>query len=458
MVVQHAGERIAQEGNAFENLVAGLGVTLDGGELLGGEAAHLGQDALGNADLAHIVHQTGDADALGVLSAHAHLSGEELGEEGDALAVAAGVGVFGVDGGGEGVECPQAHGPLLGEPRDVLVEGAQEVGDGVDELHLRAGDVGIGSGLVAGDNHPDDRAVVGDGVADDLGAHESGEFVVGRGHDARPAVLIGLRGHGAEDPVEVGHWNPRIPLEDEVAAQVGHNAIILAEGDGDPAEWEGLLDVTADHVDLLCGRGGGSQQAHHPEEGVGFLVGLDEFAAELAQKAGGAFTFAQVVAHRGKQCPQIIVAGAVIGGTEGEDDTCSRPVQRQEGAYTLEHERPHVTAGPRAPRYFARRGGDGGVVGAWCGVGGRRGNDSPELITVPRGKAELGAASPEDFGDALGSLVLGVHAASRRVRGPSAPLPASMYSSSSAVSSRALKGLNIRCWMLVSRSSVGVRR
>ena len=71
------------------------------------EPAGLLQHAFGHADLADVMQQAGHVDAFDLLVAEPDLPGEMPAEQRDALAVAAGVGVLGVDRAGQAVQ--QAH-------------------------------------------------------------------------------------------------------------------------------------------------------------------------------------------------------------------------------------------------------------------------------------------------------------------------------------------------------------
>jgi hypothetical protein len=73
------------------------GVRLHDRELLVGERARLLQDGIGDADLADVVQQAGQAQPADVAGAHAQLLTDQPTQLGDGLAVAVGVGVLGVD-------------------------------------------------------------------------------------------------------------------------------------------------------------------------------------------------------------------------------------------------------------------------------------------------------------------------------------------------------------------------
>ena len=63
--------------------------------------------------------------------------------------MAAGVAILGINGGSEGAQRAHEECLLFGEAGGVFVEHAEEVGDGVHQLRLQGGEVGIVAGLVA---------------------------------------------------------------------------------------------------------------------------------------------------------------------------------------------------------------------------------------------------------------------------------------------------------------------
>ena len=85
------------------DLAAERGVALHLRVLVVGEPAGLVEDRVGHADLADVVQEPGEAHARDPLGAQVELGGDERAQLGDGLAVAAGVGVLGVDGEREGV-------------------------------------------------------------------------------------------------------------------------------------------------------------------------------------------------------------------------------------------------------------------------------------------------------------------------------------------------------------------
>jgi hypothetical protein len=144
VVVQHAGDDLADLLHVLEDLGADRRVALDLLELLGGQAAGLLQDGLGHADLADVVQQPGHVDLLDVAVAQADLARQVAADERDALAVAAGVGVLGVDRAGQAVQ--QAHHQAVHvlEQPGVLEVDRRLVGDRVQQLAVDRVELAVG--------------------------------------------------------------------------------------------------------------------------------------------------------------------------------------------------------------------------------------------------------------------------------------------------------------------------
>jgi hypothetical protein len=101
VVVAHARDHVLEEVNGLEDLGPDLGMPLDLLVLLETQAIRLGDDGVANADLAHVVEQARDVDALEQVLGESHLAGDLRGVHADALRVAARVGVLRVDGFGQ---------------------------------------------------------------------------------------------------------------------------------------------------------------------------------------------------------------------------------------------------------------------------------------------------------------------------------------------------------------------
>ncbi len=117
-------------------------------EFFGSEAAGLLQDAFGDADFADIVQQAGHVGAFGEGIAEAGLQGQLPAQDGDALAVAAGVGVLGIHRAGQAVQQAHHQAVHVVEEHGVFEIDGRFVGDGVEELAVLR--VEIAAGLVPG--------------------------------------------------------------------------------------------------------------------------------------------------------------------------------------------------------------------------------------------------------------------------------------------------------------------
>ena len=111
VVMQHGGQHVGELLDVGENAVAQLGVLLDVLELGVGQLARLAEHGVVDADLADVVQQAGHVERVQHFRLAAQLLGEADGDAGDAIAVTAGVRVFGVDGASEG---PHDAGEELG--------------------------------------------------------------------------------------------------------------------------------------------------------------------------------------------------------------------------------------------------------------------------------------------------------------------------------------------------------
>ena len=107
VVMQHAGDDVLDLPNVLKNACADLGMLFDLLEFFGRQLAGLLKHGFGHADLADIVQQARNVNALDKMIAELGFLRENAAEQSDAFAVAAGVCVLGVDGAGETVQ--QAH-------------------------------------------------------------------------------------------------------------------------------------------------------------------------------------------------------------------------------------------------------------------------------------------------------------------------------------------------------------
>jgi hypothetical protein len=150
VVVEDAGEDLLHGRDIVEDFESDFGVALDLGEFVVGEAAHFAEGRFGDADLADVVQEAGDAVLLDGFAIHSHRGGHFGGEEGDAIGMAAGVRVLGVDGGGEAMDRADELSAQVGEAGHVFVKDADEIRGGAQKLGFFAGDVLIIALLVAG--------------------------------------------------------------------------------------------------------------------------------------------------------------------------------------------------------------------------------------------------------------------------------------------------------------------
>ncbi len=90
--------------------------------------------AFGDADFSDVVKEPGHVNALGQRLGEAGFEGELAGDGGDAFAVAAGVGVLGVDGAGEAMEQSHHQAVHVVEEHGVFEIDRRFVGDRVEEL------------------------------------------------------------------------------------------------------------------------------------------------------------------------------------------------------------------------------------------------------------------------------------------------------------------------------------
>ena len=101
VVIQDAGEQVLDRVEVGQDAVADDDVLLDVLELLVGQRPALGEDVVADADLADVVQQAGEVDVAQLVLLQAELAPELDGRPRHALAVAVGVGVLGVDRGGQ---------------------------------------------------------------------------------------------------------------------------------------------------------------------------------------------------------------------------------------------------------------------------------------------------------------------------------------------------------------------
>ncbi len=123
LVVQlDAGQHVLQLRDRAHDVGALGRMLLHDLEFFGRERAGLLEDAVVHADLADVVQQGGDAQAVEVLGGETQLSADEQGIVSDAIGMAARVGILFVDGGGE-------HADGAKEEFAVFLGGLLQLGD-----------------------------------------------------------------------------------------------------------------------------------------------------------------------------------------------------------------------------------------------------------------------------------------------------------------------------------------
>jgi hypothetical protein len=138
MVAQRTRDRGQQERHSLEHMRAHLGVLAHLGQLVGVEPARLAQDAVLDADLAHVVQQRAQLELRQPLLVPFQLTAGGHRKNSHAIDVAAGIRVARLDGRGE-----QAHGGQVGilhlrSAHALGFVGAAQVASVGDELLLGA--------------------------------------------------------------------------------------------------------------------------------------------------------------------------------------------------------------------------------------------------------------------------------------------------------------------------------
>lgn len=170
VVAANSGEAVAELWDLEDDLFAEFGVGFDHVELFVGKSAGLLEDVVGDADFADIVEGAGHVDQVDKAFVVFKGFGEVAGVFGDALGVATGVFVFGVNGLGEGEDCGIA--PLLEIKAEVVGVGSDleafKFADAVSATGLCLGGGGFG-----GETHEVGSGGCGVGNAD---ADAGGDF------------------------------------------------------------------------------------------------------------------------------------------------------------------------------------------------------------------------------------------------------------------------------------------
>ncbi len=148
VVVQDRGAGLAEEGDPADHLMAVLGMQFDDPAFLGGQRAVLAQQPGGDAELADVVQDAGEAQGLDAFVVHAEFPGDHHGGLSDAFAVAAGVAVLDVDGLHEG-----ADGGLVGGAFAVVL-GEDPPGHVHRQQHEQRGDRAVRAAPQHGHHQP----------------------------------------------------------------------------------------------------------------------------------------------------------------------------------------------------------------------------------------------------------------------------------------------------------------
>ena len=98
-------------GDPAEDVPADLRVLLHFRDFRGRQPPRLAEDQLRDADLAHVVQQSAQIEPFGLMSRHAGLLRQALGDQGHSIGMAAGVGILCVNAAGQGVQ--HAHQQLV---------------------------------------------------------------------------------------------------------------------------------------------------------------------------------------------------------------------------------------------------------------------------------------------------------------------------------------------------------
>ena len=168
MVEEHQRHHLAQEVERCEDVCADGGMAVDQLALFVGQTARLEQDCAVDTDFADVVKGRGDADLVHVGSIEAEGLGECDREGGDLVGVAGGVGVFGVDGRGEGGDRAQERVLEIAVEACVLDRHAQLSGNRGHHVQVLLGEL-LRCVRAAHAYHADDPVLGHDGSADRRG-------------------------------------------------------------------------------------------------------------------------------------------------------------------------------------------------------------------------------------------------------------------------------------------------
>ena len=106
-----ARSEVCQSCDVGDDPLAGHRMLLDVEELFGSKRPLLAKDGIANPDLAEVVKQSSEVDITRLATIEAHFFTEPNGDPRDALAMARGIGVLGVDGRRETSHDPEQRFP-----------------------------------------------------------------------------------------------------------------------------------------------------------------------------------------------------------------------------------------------------------------------------------------------------------------------------------------------------------
>ena len=136
VVREHRGQQVRDPAESLEDPAADQDVLGDLREFLGRQRAPLAQDRVGHADLADVVEQSGEVDVAQFGLGEPQLAGQLDGDPRNALAVAAGVGVLGVDGRGQRADQAREEVLDLGLPPRAARLQPQQRGERLEQGHV----------------------------------------------------------------------------------------------------------------------------------------------------------------------------------------------------------------------------------------------------------------------------------------------------------------------------------
>lgn len=285
VVVEHTGEHILKRGDIAEDAVPDFGVKLDGVELFVSQASGFAEHFFGDTDFADIVDQPGNVDALDLFSRQAVGLGETSREIGDAFAVAAGVFVFGVDGGGQGLERAHEHRLLLDIEGGVFEERPEAACRGFEGVRVVRTDLGVDAAFFAREEEAGGHGIAQDRLDDDLRAAVGFE-ARGVADDVPDVGFFHAADQVADGALKFERTHRRLSVEEHPRVDDRREAGVVDKDCGDPGEIQAFVEAVDGALDELLRF---VRFVHFTAEGieqVDGLVGAAELAGELADGVG----------------------------------------------------------------------------------------------------------------------------------------------------------------------------